>query len=119
RNKSFVYFAIQLDNSPHSDILRKERIECMYTFVRIIFQLAAGAIEVNKELLGMHTGVRSPSANSLDRLSQYCPQSCIEHLLHRDGVGLKLPTVIRRPVVTYFHIIAIRIFHSAKVIISA
>ena len=56
-------------------------------------------IKVGNHLQSMHTGISAPCTSHRHILTQERGKSLLEALLHRDTIGLYLPTMIVGPIV--------------------
>ncbi len=81
-----------------ANVLRQQAIQLMGQIVNTHGKLPD--IEVSSHLTGMHTCISTTSTHHIDLLAQQQRQTALQLLLHRDAIGLNLPAVIARSVVT-------------------
>lgn len=58
---------------------------------------------MHEELCGVHTGICTAAAGGINGLAQYGAERLVQKLLHGYRVGLYLPTMITRTVISQFN----------------
>ena len=65
-------------------------------------RLVRSRVEMRHRKRRMHPRIRPPGPHHLVRRTEQLAQSPFQHLLHRRGIGLPLPTVVSRSVIGQF-----------------
>ena len=59
----------------------------------------------------VHSRIGAPCAHYLYPLAKQCGEALLQHFLHRDAIGLDLPSVVTRSVVTQMYEVALHAIH--------